>query len=270
MAFKLLLAGIGSLLAVTLYFRKTPGQTKSGFAAPIPYDFDDADVRIISDSNHDYMEFSMDAIGREVKDDRLWQEGTIVITDNGIIIYKAGHPTPILGLTLDSLSGYFYVDRENKPYQMWIHLESHLWYLLKLQFDHVQTRGGFRELMRVLNTISPDPMEIGYQMKNPQYIHFGTVEASEVLSDDFSWMTVEKVQLFLTPLYLVVLDRTGLTQYRLPLHSITEVRLSGIVDEEKIGIIRLTVDGAYQSFALKDYLRWEQAINHAIEVVRGG
>lgn len=227
--------------------------------------FEDKSVIIVSDSETDYMKFSIDAIGRDVKDDRLWQHGTFVIAQDYIAIYSYDKEMPILHVPIDRLKGYFYVDRDNKPYQLWIHIESIMWYLLKFQFEHVQTRGGFRELRRVLDSVSEEGVQIGYQLEAP-YIHLGTTIAQEVNSDDDGWILEDEVQLFLTPLYLVILDETGFYLYKLALSQVSDVQMIDIHNEK--GIIHLTVDGTYQSFALHDYRRWAQLLSLAIDKIQ--
>lgn len=265
MVFELILVTIASLVAGAYYLGKNGTKNQINSTEYKSHAFEDEDIVFISDSHSDYMKFSIDAIGRKVEDDRLWQEGAFIIAENHIALYKRDHEIPILHVPIESLRGYFYVDRENKPYQLWIHIESHLWYLLKFQFDHVQTRGGFRELRRVLDSITDDDLQFAYQLEAP-YIHLGTIHSHEVNADDNGWILEDRIQLFLTPLYLVVMDEKGFILYKISVRNINAIEV--VHEEDGQGIIQLTVDGAYHSFALQDYQRWTHAIRQAINTVQ--
>ncbi|MEO1646126.1 MAG: hypothetical protein AAFR67_13130, partial [Chloroflexota bacterium] len=80
--------------------------------------------------------------------------------------------------------------------------------------------------------------------------------------DTGTWLLGEPRQLFLTPLYLVVMTGEAYVLYTIKLESISHVEYLRDVKHDW-HILRLTVDGAYQAYMVKDAKRWQSAIRSA-------
>jgi hypothetical protein len=207
--------------------------------------------------------YSLEIIGQESS---KWQRSTLLITHKRIAIYPYipddfDKVKALYTIQPHELQGFWrpikYMAGEN---ELWIHAQiDEVWQILKLklyQYDmHV--------LIRAMKEISTEEQVKAYRRQRP-YIHRDTTPAfpaKQTLTGE--WELGGQVQLYLMPLYLVILSNFRV-QERYALTQIQDIAaLKRMEGGKPDGLIRFFMDNELRAFALDDYEAWAEALAEA-------
>ena len=140
---------------------------------------------------------------------------------------------------------------------IWIHAEIGTgWHILKLRLYQYD----MQKLVRALKEISTPEQVTAYRRRRP-YIHEGLVTAFPAHQTiTGAWELDSPVQLYLMPLFLVIL-RDNHVQEKIDLSNIQDIgalkRMEGGKPE---GLIRFFVDNELRAFAIDDYEQWAELL----------
>ncbi|MGJ3237220.1 MAG: hypothetical protein ACFE0Q_00795 [Anaerolineae bacterium] len=195
-----------------------------------------------------------------------WQRATLLVTHKRVALYPyvPNQPDKVKALYTiqpDELRGFWrpikYMSGQNT---IWLHAEiSGRWQILKLKLYQYD----MQELVRALKEISTPEQVTAYRRRRP-YIHRGPIHAHpahQTLTG--AWEIGTAIQLYLMPLYLVVM-RDGRVRQQIELAQIQDIgALKRMEGGKPAGLIRFFVDNDLQAFALDDYEAWAQALAEA-------
>lgn len=188
-----------------------------------------------------------------------WQRGTLLITHKRIAIYPFRPDDPdtaeaLFTINPHEIQGFWrpikYMAGEN---EIWIHTQiGDTWHILKMtlyQYD-------MQKLIRAMKLITTPEQVTAYRRRRP-YIHRDLTTAfpaHQTLTG--AWETDSAIQLYLMPLFLVILV-DGKVRDRIALSDIQEIAALKRMDGGKPeGLIRFFVDNVLQAYALNEYEVW--------------
>lgn len=204
--------------------------------------------------------YRVDSVGADAS---KWQRGILLVTHKRIAIYPlvpddADKVKALMTIQPSELRGFWrpvkYMAGVN---EMWIHAHiGEQWQLLKLKLYQYD----MQVLVRAMKEISTPEQIKAYRRRRP-YIHEGLVTAFPAHQTiTGAWELNAPVQLYLMPLFLVVL-RDNFVQEQIELATIQDIgalkRMEGGKPE---GLIRFFVDNELRAFAIDEYERWAELL----------
>lgn len=195
-----------------------------------------------------------------------WQRGILLVTHKRLAIYPYVPPDPnktkaLFTVQPGELRGFWrpvkYSSGEN---ELWIHAEiASQWHVIKLKLYYYDMQA----LIRAMKAISTPEQTKAYRRRRP-YIHRGLTTAfpaQQSLTGE--WELGTAIQLYLMPLYLVILVDNRVVQ-RYDLAKIQDIaalkRMEGGKPE---GLIRFFIANELRAFALDDYEAWAESLAEA-------
>lgn len=134
--------------------------------------------------------------------------------------------------------------------EIWLHIEQDGgWHLVAIRLSKLDMHA----LVRALKEIAAPELTTAYRRRRP-YIHVGPLAARPAVQDIHGAWTLEPpVSLYLTPLWLVLLDGAAVRR-TIALETIQRVSAIRRLDQPRAdGLVRFEVDGAPVAFALRQY-----------------
>ena len=197
-----------------------------------------------------------------------WDSAILLITHKRIALYSfnpnnEGKTKALFTIHLHELRGFWQrIVYKNGETAIWIHAEiGTQWHILKLKPDQYDTP----TLIRTLKEISAsEQVATAYHVIRP----YAYIDDHKGLTTAFSahqtitgaWELDSPVQLYLMPLFLVIL-RDNHVQEKIDLSNIQDIgalkRMEGGKPE---GLIRFFVDNELRAFAIDDYEQWAELL----------
>lgn len=195
-----------------------------------------------------------------------WQRGTLLVTHKRVAIYPyvpddTEKVKALYTIQPTEIRGFWrpvkYMPGEN---EIWVHADiGAQWHILKLtlyQYD-------MQALIRAMKDITSDEQITAYRRRRP-YIHRDLSDAypaTQSLTGE--WEIGTKIQLYLMPLYLVILRENRVLE-QITLSQIQDIgALKRMEGGKPDGLVRFFVDNELRAFALNDYQSWAQDIAEA-------
>jgi len=195
-----------------------------------------------------------------------WQRGTLLVTHKRIAIYPyvpddVEKVKALYTIQPTEIRGFWrpvkYMPGEN---EIWIHAEiGEQWQILKMTlYQH-----DMQELVRAMKEITTEEQIKAYRRRRP-FIHRDLSDAfpaKQSLTGE--WEISAKVQLYLMPLFLVVLGENRVLE-QIALTEIQDIgALKRMEGGKPDGLVRFFVDNELRAFAMNDYEAWAQDIAEA-------
>ena len=207
--------------------------------------------------------YIMETVGQEAK---KWQRGILLVTEKRIAIYPFTPNNPdkakaFVTVQPHDLRGFWrpvkYMPGEN---EIWIHAEIDAgWHILKLKLYQYDMQA----LIRAMKEISTEEQVIAYRRRRP-YIHRDLTlayPAKQSLTGE--WEIGQVVQIYLMPLYLVIMRENRILE-SIELTKIQDIgALKRMEGGKPDGLIRFFVDNKLRAFALDDYESWAESLADA-------
>ncbi|MGB7338481.1 MAG: hypothetical protein WBC91_06275 [Phototrophicaceae bacterium] len=195
-----------------------------------------------------------------------WQRGTLLITHKRIAMYPYTPDDPetaeaLFTINPHEIQGFWrpikYMAGEN---EIWIHAQiGDTWQILKMKLYQYD----MQDLIRAMKVITTPEQITAYRRRRP-YIHRALTTAfpaHQTLTG--AWETASAVQLYLMPLYLIILV-DGKVHERIDLKDIQDIAALKRMDGGKPeGLVRVFVDNVLRAFALNEYEAWAQDLAEA-------
>jgi hypothetical protein len=144
--------------------------------------------------------------------------------------------------------------------EIWVHAEINgEWRLIQLRLY----RHRMQALVRALKEIATPEQITAYRRHRP-YIHSGPVSARTAAQTIYgAWELQQAVDLYLTPVFLVVLDGTNVHR-TFPLHTIQDIAAVERLDRPRAaGLVRFEVEEEPFAFALDQHAAFAEALAEA-------
>ena len=195
--------------------------------------------------------------------EQQWQRAILLVTHKRIALYPFNpndeeKVKALYTIQPHEIRGFWrpikYMAGENT---IWIHAEIGTgWQILKLRLYQYD----MQKLVRALKEISTSEQVTAYRRRRP-YIHEGLVTAFPAHQTiTGAWELSSPVQLYLMPLFLVILCNNHV-QEKINLSNIQDIgalkRMEGGTPE---GLIRFFVDNELRAFAIDDYEHWAELL----------
>lgn len=179
-----------------------------------------------------------------------WTPFVLAVTPLQITIYHVP-PNQSLSLTPDQLRwfGRPHIYRSGRN-EIWLHAEiDERWILIKLWLS----REEMQALVRTLKAVATPDQVLAYRRRRP-YIHYGPVTVHPATQNMLGeWGLADPVTLYLTPLYLVILEGT-IVRRTMALDTIQGVSAVQRMDQPgEDGLVCFEANGEPMAFALKSY-----------------
>lgn len=193
------------------------------------------------------------------KEGSRWQRSILLLTHKRIALYpfnldNADKAKALLTIQPGEIRGFWrpvkYMPGENT---IWIHAEINgEWHILQIRLY----RHDMVALVRALKEIVTPEQVTAYRRRRP-YIHCDPVTAypaKQALTGE--WEIGQEIQLYLMPLYLVVLRDTHILA-KIDLSQVQDIgALKRMEGGKPAGLIRFFVENELRAFALDDYETW--------------
>jgi hypothetical protein len=145
--------------------------------------------------------------------------------------------------------------------EIWLHFEADgHWHLLKMTLS----RYHMADLVRALKTVAAPELVKAYRRRRP-YVHYGPVTTQPATQDIYgAWMLIAPVQVYVTPLDVMVFQKDGKVIRRLPLTKIQQVAALRRIDQpDADGLARFEIKGETLAFSTEQYEALAEAIAQA-------
>jgi len=200
----------------------------------------------------------------EPGDSGRWRRCILMVSHKRIAVYLYPLPKklkPILTIQPHELRGFWRpVKYEPGTNEIWLHAEiGGRWQILKLRLSQHEMQA----LVRALKQIATAEQTIAYRRRRP-YIHRGPSEgylAYQTLHGD--WELSDAIEVYLMPLYLVVMKR-GQVQQVLPVAEMQDITvLKRMEGGDPGGLVRFFIDNEAYAFAVHEYNSWANDLAEA-------
>ena len=192
-----------------------------------------------------------------------WSPFVIEVMRDEIVLYRVAPGGLAHRLTLKRSHLRWFGRPEkytNGANEMWLHAEvDGEWALTQLRLY----RSRMQSLVRALKQVATPEQVTAYRRHRP-YIHFGPVNtraATQTIHG--AWELDRSVELYLMPVFLVVLDGTRV-QRTFPLHIIQEIAAVERLDRPRAaGLVRFEIEEERCAFALERHADFAESLAEA-------
>lgn len=198
----------------------------------------------------------------EPGDSGRWRRCILMISHKRVAVYLYPLPKklkPMMTIQPHELRGFWRpVKYQPGTNEVWLHGEiGRRWLKLRL------SKYEMKSVVRALKQIATMDQTTAYRRRRP-YIHRGPHEgyqAYQTLHGD--WELSDVVELYLMPLYLVVMKR-GDVQQVLPIAQMQDITvLKRMEGGEPGGLVRFFIDNEMYAFAVPEYNAWANDLAEA-------
>jgi hypothetical protein len=191
-----------------------------------------------------------------------WRYCVIELQPASLIIYPRSRTTQEQIIFDPNMLRWFgrpkkYHDGHN---DIWLHLEyANTWTVLEIRLHRYE----MHDFVRALKNVTHETMVKAYRRQRP-YVHYGPIDAYPGTQDIHgAWKLSDKVSLYITPLYLVILQGAHVLR-AIPLIEVQEIMALPRMDEPTAdGLVRFRVAEESMAFAIEFHQLFAEKLGEA-------
>lgn len=173
-----------------------------------------------------------------------WETGKFFVDDDYLHIHSNRDPEDyeaLVSIHRSQIRGYWKEVTTSRIDSLWMHIHQGMsWYILKIPHD--------KELIKALAKIASHEQQHSYQHDTYDEVKTLEVYPAEQDYETGAWVLDESLTVYLSPLYLFVLDEHDYIQSSIAVRDIEGIERR--MHSSKLGVLRFTVNGDEITFAV--------------------